>query len=703
MIKTVEPHAVVNDIPKRSAKNTKVLGIFSSIYEMNGVDNEKGALLEKLCGGPRLIDLILFAPSSYLDRRNTQLTRESACGSTVTFVALVKKHIPPPIHKRRGKSVPYKVLLGTEIGDIWLIFFNYSRPYLENVLLLGNKCVVSGKLDVRGGVMQITHPDYFTNNVNKLPEICTLEPVYSVTRGINSRYVQKLIRTALKFIKPQPEWLPSDLVSKNSWMSWQESVARIHKPQGWEDVRRCRERLSHDELLGYNAAVAFVRQYGRGKGISVKAQGVYHAHVLRRLGFELTAGQQAAIDSITYDQASEYQMTKLLQGDVGCGKTVVALFAMLNAIEVGGQIAFMVPTEILAEQHCSWISNVLEGLDICVELLTGRTKSRAAVNEKLAAGEIQIVVGTHALFQESVKFSNLRLVVIDEQQRFGVLQRMKLIGKGECADILFMTATPIPRTLEQIVYGNMDRITLPDKPKCRLPVITSMVKVDRIDEVCLRMQSMLAGGHKAYWICPYIEEGEQDNNIASAEKRYKFLQESFGDMIGIVHGALPQATNDDTIRAFHSGKIKLLVATSIIEVGINVPDATIMVIENPERFGLSQLHQIRGRVGRGDKQSFCILLHGSVGNLAYRKLCVLQRSQDGFYIAEQDLLLRGGGDMLGCRQSGVVAFRFADPSNVGAILRAHDEATSMMSTEKGRKLAYRITRLFGHTLPKINY
>ena len=702
-MKTIEPHSAVNDAPKRSVKNTKAPSIFSSIYEMRGVDNEKGALIEKLCGGSRLLDLLLFAPTGYLDRRDTQLSRESICGNTVTFVAVVKKHVPPPMYKKRGRSVPYKVLLGTEIGEIWLIFFNYSRPYLENVLLLGNQCVVSGKLDVRGGVMQITHPDYFTSNVNKLPEICTLEPVYSVTRGINSRYVQRLIRTALKFIKPQPEWLSSDLISKNSWMSWQESIERIHKPQSWEDVRLCRERLSHDELLGYNAAVAFVRQYGRGKGISVKAQGVYHTQVLQRLGFELTAGQQSAIDSITHDQASEYQMTKLLQGDVGSGKTVVALFAMLNAIEAGGQVAFMVPTEILAEQHCAWISNVLDGLDICVELLTGRTKSRATFNEQLAAGKIQIVVGTHALFQESVKFRNLRLVVIDEQQRFGVLQRMKLIGKGESADILFMTATPIPRTLEQIVYGNMDRITLPDKPKCRMPVITSMIKADRIHEVCVRMHSMLAEGHKAYWICPYIEEGEQDNNVASVEKRYEFLQKSFGDVAGVVHGALPQASNEDTIRAFHAGEIKLLVATSIIEVGINVPDATIMVIENPERFGLSQLHQIRGRVGRGDKQSFCILLHGPVGNIAYRKLCVLQRSQDGFYIAEQDLLLRGGGDMLGCRQSGVVSFKFADPSNVSAILRAHDEATSMMSTDEGRKLAYRITQLFGYKLPQIKY
>lgn len=307
------------------------------------------------------------------------------------------------------------------------------------------------------------------------------------------------------------------------------------------------------------------------------------------------------------------------------------------------------------------------------------------------------------MFQESVKFHNLRLVVIDEQQRFGVLQRMKLIEKGDSADILFITATPIPRTLEQILYGNMDRITLKDKPACRLPVKTSIVKVCMIDDLCKRLKNMISREHKIYWICPYIE-GSEDNDVASVEERFEFLKNMFGNnIVGVSHGAMTQIGNESALQAFYAGNIKVLVATSIIEVGINVPDATIIVIENPERFGLSQLHQLRGRVGRGHQQSYCILLHGPVSKIAYRKLSVLRDSHDGFHIAEQDLILRGGGDMLGCRQSGIAAFKFADAQDFHAMVKAHAAVSDIVKNEDGRKLAYRLTQIFGHSLPHIKY
>ncbi|KJV63727.1 ATP-dependent DNA helicase RecG [Anaplasma phagocytophilum] len=686
----------------KTAKLPEVPGMFSSIYDIQGVDNEKGLLLEKLCGGSRIVDLLLYAPYSYVDRRNSQLTPLSRRGSVVTFLGVAKKHVPPYKRRKSSKS-PYKVQLGTEIGDIWLIFFNYSQPYLESVLEVGKQCLVSGKLEIHCGEMQITHPDYCTNNLKKFTEICALEPVYSVTKGLHSRVIHKFIKVALKSIQAQHEWLPADLIAENSWLSWQESVYKMHTPENVEEVRRIKGRLAYDELMAYHAAVYFARQHGRRKGVALEVKGTNYQEVLKRLGFELTAGQKSAIREITRAQTSDQQMAKLLQGDVGSGKTVVALFAMLNTVESSGQVAVMVPTEMLAEQHCSWIKKLLEGMDICIELLTGKTKNKNTIHARLLSGEIHILIGTHALFQESVKFHNLRLVVIDEQQRFGVLQRMKLIEKGDSADILFITATPIPRTLEQILYGNMDRITLKDKPACRLPVKTSIVKVCMIDDLCKRLKNMISREHKIYWICPYIE-GSEDNDVASVEERFEFLKNMFGNnIVGVSHGAMTQIGNESALQAFYAGNIKVLVATSIIEVGINVPDATIIVIENPERFGLSQLHQLRGRVGRGHQQSYCILLHGPVSKIAYRKLSVLRDSHDGFHIAEQDLILRGGGDMLGCRQSGIAAFKFADAQDFHAMVKAHAAVSDIVKNEDGRKLAYRLTQIFGHSLPHIKY
>ena len=683
-----------------TTKRSKTIGLHSSIYDVPGIDNVKGALLEKLCGGKRIVDLILHAPHSYVDRRNTFLSATSPKGSVVTFIATVKKHVFP--RKKRTSKAPCKVLLETEIGDVWLVFFNYSRLYLESALKVDKQCVVSGKLDAHKGEIHITHPDHFTSNLKMLQEICVLEPVYPVVRGLYSRTVHRYIKTALKFLEESREWLSENVEQEAVWCAWFEHVCKMHRPESTEDAHLSKHKLSYYELLGYHAAMYFARRYGRLKGTALRVEGVHHEQVIKRLGFSLTAGQKDAIERITNYQTSDKRMTVLLQGDVGSGKTIVALFALLNAIEDGGQVAFMVPTEILAEQHCALITELFVGFNINIELLTGRTKNKSDVKARLQAGYVDVVIGTHALFQESVRFHNLRLVIIDEQQRFGVAQRMKLIEKGETADILFITATPIPRTLEQILYGSMDRITLTDKPKCRLPVKTSIVKISKIDDVCARLKSMLENEHKIYWICPYIE-GTDEDSVASAENRYTFLCELFGNIVGISHGAMSQVRNENTIKAFHRGEVRVLVATSIIEVGINVPDATIIVIESPERFGLSQLHQLRGRVGRGDRQSFCILLHGSISDIAYRKLRVLRDSQDGFHIAEQDLIIRGGGDMLGCRQSGIAVFKFADPCDLDMMLNAHNAASEMVKTVEGRRLTYGLAQAYGYDLPKINY
>ncbi|AAV87121.1 ATP-dependent DNA helicase [Anaplasma marginale str. St. Maries] len=699
MIKTPRPAIGLHSDDKATTQRAGI-GIFSSIYDMPNMDNKKGEILERLCGGHRLIDILLYAPYGYVDRTNKSLAEDSV-GRVVTFTALVKQHMPPP-PGRRAHRAPYKILLESEVGPVSLIFFNHSRGRLSNTLKVGHQCVVSGKLETHRGALQIVHPDYVTSKLDQLQEICTLEPLYSVVKGFQSKAMHKLIKAFVPLLPDWQEWIRPDVLSQNSWCSWKKSVEGMHDPDSVREVYLYKGRLAYDELLSYHAAMYFAKQSRAAKGVSVKSCGVYRKLVERNLGFELTDGQKSAIEAITSDQASEKQMTMLLQGDVGSGKTVVALFAILNAVESGGQVALMVPTEILAEQHYARISDALSGLNICTELLTGSTKNKQLLKDRLLAGDICILIGTHALFQESVRFRNLRLVVIDEQQRFGVVQRMRLAEKGESTDVLFISATPIPRTLEQILYGNIDRVTLFGRPQGRRPVHTSMIQIGRIDEVCHRLQNAISEGHKAYWICPRIVHSET-SEMTSAEGRFIALREIFGNLVGIAHGALPQVDKDKAIRAFHAGDIKILVATTVIEVGIDVPDATIIVIENPEKFGLSQLHQLRGRVGRSSKQSFCILLHGDIGRIAYRKLSVLRSSQDGFFIAEQDLLLRGGGDILGYKQSGAVEFRFADPFDVQTVLNARSDAWSMLKTAEGRATACRLMEIFGYSLPEVHY
>ncbi|MCU7612280.1 ATP-dependent DNA helicase RecG [Anaplasma capra] len=681
-----------------TAKQSEEGGIFSSIYDMPGVNNEKGKLLEKLCGGHRVIDLLLRAPHGYVDRTSTSLGEDSV-GRLVTFVGVVKQHLRPAF---RGSRAPYKVLVESEVGIVPLVFFRYSKGYLHHALKVGCRYIISGKLEANYGELQIVHPDYATSNLDKLQEICILEPLYSVIKGLRSKEIHKLVKIAVRSLPDLQEWISAEVLSRNAWCSWKKSIEGIHSPDDVHAVHLYKGRLAYDELLSHHAAMYFAKQRCANRGVSVTSCGLYRELVAKNLGFELTSGQKSAIDIITRDQASEKQMTMLLQGDVGSGKTLVALFAILNAVESGGQAAFMVPTEILAEQHYARINSALTGLDICVELLTGKTRGRASLRSRLLAGDIHILVGTHALFQEFVQFRNLRLVVVDEQQKFGVLQRMRLVEKGESADVLLITATPIPRTLEQILYGNIDRVTLSGGPQGRKPVHTSMISIGRVNEVCSRLQAAVSEGHKAYWICPRIV-GSETSEMVSAESRFLFLKKIFGNSVGMAHGSLSKTDRDESLRAFHDGSIKILVATTVIEVGIDVPDATIIVIENPEKFGLSQLHQLRGRVGRSDKQSFCVLLHGDIGSTAHNKLSVLRDSQDGFFIADQDLLLRGGGDVLGYRQSGAVEFRFADPFDVRTVMEARSDALRMLETTEGRATAYKLMEIFGYCLPRMNY
>ncbi|AHX06057.1 helicase conserved C-terminal domain protein [Ehrlichia chaffeensis str. Liberty] len=676
------------------------LSIFSSMYMLPGVNNVVGSLLKKLCGGDKIIDLLFHIPQSYVDRR-TALSEDSV-GKIVTFIGTVKCH---GFIGRKRKS-QYKIVLDTCIGEVSLIFFNYSLKYLRSVLKVGSTCVVSGTLIRFLGCLQITHPDYIVTDIKKFQDISIIEPIYPLIRGLTSKRISKLVKLSVRLLPDFPEWIDEKLLRDNRWNSWKESLIKIHHPDTLEAVHLHRARLAYDELLSHQISVKMVRKFDYQQGVSIVSKQLYYNDILNKLPFKLTEGQKEVISQITKSQASENRMVKLLIGDVGSGKTVVALFAILNVIENGGQVAFMAPTEILAEQHYRWIRAILSDISVDVELLTSKVRKKQNIKKKLQLGECNVVIGTHALFQDGVDFNNLNLIIIDEQQRFGVLQRMRLINKSNMADVLFMTATPIPRTLEQVVYGDIDCLRLKDKPHNRLPIQTSIVSIERLFEVIAKLQLALQEGNKAYWICPYIEDSEL-LDIAAAEKRFFTLQEVFGKDVGLIHSRLPKIEKDEVMMSFYNGNIKLLVATTVIEVGVDIPDATIIIIENAEQFGLSQLHQLRGRVGRSDKSSFCILLHGNMlSKIAYKKLCILRKFQDGFYIAEQDLLLRGSGDVLGIKQSGLSNFKFADIyKDQGLISIAVEQAGAILDankTELGDHLN-QLLHMFGYDVSTINY
>ncbi|WP_458695389.1 ATP-dependent DNA helicase RecG [Wolbachia endosymbiont of Pentidionis agamae] len=609
--------------------------------------------LTKLCGSIKIKDLLFYKPSSYVDRSKSLLNAES--GEIITFIAKVLEHNPP-----RKRGTPYKIIVENDKRYVNIIYFDYSVKYLYKLFPIGATLVISGRFERFAEHLQITHPDYVSANVNEFKEIACIEAVYRLSRGITNKNVKNIINSCVKRLHDLPEWIDSTLIERKKWLSWKESITKLHKPEALIEAEKSRKRLAYDELLAYQLALKFARKNKLQKRKQeFKILNKHRGQVLKALSFQLTDDQIKAIDEISEKQKSEYCMVSLLQGDVGSGKTIVALFAILNAVENNLQAALMVPTTILAEQHYSLIEEILSSTSIKVALLTSKTKrkeKKIIINE-LANGMINIVIGTHALFQDNILFKDLGLVVIDEQQRFGVMQRNNLIWKGENTDILFITATPIPRTLQQAIYGDIECLTLKDKPKCRLPIKTVTISMKRTANVIKNLKDAIDRGEKAYWICPYIKENQ---DIAAVEMRFQELQKTFTDKIGMVHSKLTEEQREQAMFSFKRNDLFLLVATTVIEVGVDVPDATIMIIESAEQFGLSQLHQLRGRVGRGNKPSFCILLYNILNKNSYLKFKIMRESQDGFYIAEKDMMIRGGGDTLGTKQSGHMEFKFAD-------------------------------------------
>ncbi|PDT07770.1 ATP-dependent DNA helicase RecG [Rhizobium sp. M1] len=640
--------------------------LFSPISGLPGVGPKIAELLVKLLGREtpedcRVIDLLFHAPFSLIDRRNQPGIARAPQGAIVTITARVDRHQVPP----RGKSnVPYRVFLHDETGELTLVFFRGQAAWLEKQLPIDAEVTVSGKVDWFNGRASMVHPDYIVR-ADEAENLPLVEPIYPLTAGLSPKTLRKIIDAALPRFPELPEWIDLALTQKQGLPSIRDSFHMLHEPRDPADIdpqAPARRRLAYDEFLAGQLSLSLVRQRLRKvAGQPVQATGAVSGKILKTLPFSPTSSQNEAIADILKDMAGTERMLRLLQGDVGSGKTLVALMSMAAVIESGGQAVLMAPTEILARQHHATISKFAASAGLGIEVLTGRTKGREReeILERIASGAAQIIIGTHALFQDTVSYAKLMLAVVDEQHRFGVHQRLRLTAKGISPHMLVMTATPIPRTLVLAAFGDMDVSKLTEKPAGRKPIQTITVPMERTGEIVGRLQSALAEGKKAYWICPLVEESEE-LDLMSAEERHATLVAALGPDIGLIHGRMSGPEKDAAMMAFKNGETRLLVATTVVEVGVDVPDATIMVIEHAERFGLAQLHQLRGRVGRGDEASTCILLYkGPLGETGHARLSIMRETEDGFRIAEEDLKLRGEGELLGTRQSGTPGFRIA--------------------------------------------
>ena len=641
--------------------------LFAPATTLDGVGSKVTGLLSNVVPADttgrevRVGDLLFVLPNAVIDRRRRWEIAAAPEGAVVTISVTIDRHQPSP----RGRpSVPYRVFAFDETGEMALTFFHARREWLEKALPVGAQVLVSGRMEWFNGRPSMVHPDHMVPlaEVDALPLV---EPVYPLTAGLSGKVLHRAILQALDRVPDLAEWLDGELLRRQTFPSFREALRRLHRPADPVDAlpeSAPWRRLAYDELLAGQLALALVRARTlRLAGRPLVGDGRIEHRIMEALPYSLTGAQKEAIDEIHADLAKPERMLRLLQGDVGSGKTVVALLAMARAAEADGQSALMAPTEILARQHFATIAPLAGKAGLRTTLLTGRLKGREreAVLAEIASGSVSIVIGTHALFQESVSFADLVLAVVDEQHRFGVHQRLAMSAKGAAPDMLVMTATPIPRTLVLTAFGDMDVSRLREKPPGRKPIRTVTMPAERLGDLIDRVADAVAEGQKVYWICPLVEESELIG-IVSAEQRADALRKRFGDLVGLVHGRMAGPGKDAAMQNFKEGVTRILVATTVIEVGVDVPDASIMVIEHAERFGLAQLHQLRGRVGRGSRESSCVLLYkGPLGDVAKRRLSVMRETEDGFLIAEEDLKLRGEGELLGSRQSGVPGFQVA--------------------------------------------
>ncbi|KTS19216.1 ATP-dependent DNA helicase RecG [Methylobacterium indicum] len=667
--------------------------LFAPATVLPGAGPKVAVLIDKLVGTPerpaRVVDLLFHLPQRGIARQLRGSIAEAPPGEPVTLGVTVVAHRPPQSAGRK----PFRVLVEDQTGDITLVFFNLPRARIEKMLPLGSHRYVSGRIELWDGFRQMVHPSRILDEKG-LADLPAVEPIYGATEGLTSRAIGKLAVSALDRLPTLPEWQDRSFLDRQGWPAFADALRTEHRPaeaaETEEDLKTpARRRLAYDELLASQLALALVRsRMHRPHGRTNVGDGALSRRIEEGLPFGLTGAQTRALAEIRGDMGSDRRMLRLLQGDVGSGKTAVALLAMASAIEAGRQAAMMAPTEILARQHAERLRPMVEAVGLKLALLTGRDRvaERRATLAGLADGSIHIVVGTHALFQDDVAFHDLGLAVVDEQHRFGVHQRLALGGKGEAVDILVMTATPIPRTLALTYFGDMEVSVLDEKPAGRQPIKTVLVSTDRIEEVTLGLERALAKGDRVYWICPLVAESEYVD-LAAAEERFSALRERFGADVGLVHGKMPGKDKDEAMERFAAGDTKILVSTTVVEVGVDVPQATVMVIEHAERFGLAQLHQLRGRVGRGAGASTCLLLFkGPLGQVSRARLEMMRETEDGFRIAEEDLRLRGEGEVLGTRQSGLANFRLARPEADGdLIVAARDDAKLVVERDPGLK------------------
>lgn len=638
--------------------------LFAEATTLPGIGPRVLKLVARAAHGDRVIDVLWTLPIALVDRRHAPPAAQAAAGRIATFDLAILEHQPAERPRQ-----PHRVRAADPDGTpVTLVFFHGRADDWRRLMPEGERRIVSGKVERYGGEVQMPHPDHIVPPARRA-EIETVEPVYPGADGLSPKLLRRAARAVLDRLPGLPEWIDRGVLKREGWPDWQTALRQAHAPVDADDLSPltpARRRLAYDELFANQLAIALVRnRQRRAAGRSLAGTGRLTGPVEAALPFRLTTDQRQVLSEIAGDMAGPLRMLRLLQGDVGSGKTVVALLAMAIAVEAGGQAALMAPTDVLARQHMETLTRLGGPAGLRFGLLTGRerAKARREVLAALEAGEIDILVGTHALFQDEVAFRDLALAVIDEQHRFGVHQRLQLSSKGRGVDTLVMTATPIPRTLALTTYGDMDVSRILSKPAGRKPIKTRVLPIDRMDDVIDGVIRTIAGGHKVYWVCPLVDQSEKAD-LSAATARAEELTERLGPRVGLIHGQMKGPDKDAAIARFRSttadDRTDVLVATTVIEVGVDVPDATVIIIEHAERFGLAQLHQLRGRVGRGDDQASCLLLYASpLGEIARKRLEVMRATEDGFVIAEEDLRLRGGGDALGTKQSGEPEMRLA--------------------------------------------
>ncbi len=653
--------------------------LFADLETLSGVGAKTAQNFEKMdITKPR--DLLFALPNSGVTWQRIKSIQGVVPPANIIIEITVGNHLPP-----RSRGRPYRVEVSDGDTVFQLVFFHPRIDYLQKILPTGQKRLIAGKLEHFDSIAQIVHPEQVLR-LEDDGDLPAFEPVYPLTAGVSKKLMIKAVQGAISLTVPLEEWIDKALINKENWPNWRDAISAAHTPKSDTDLLPTtagRARLAYDELFAHQITLALARRKERSvKGRASVATGVHQSKVLSALPYTPTGAQARAVAEISDDMARPVRMMRMLQGDVGAGKTYVALMALLVAVESGGQGVMMAPTEILARQHYAGLQPLCEAAGVVLEMLTGRDngREREAKLQALKAGNIHILVGTHAVFQKDVFYHDLRLAIIDEQHRFGVEQRAELAAKGPMADVLVMTATPIPRSLSLAQFGDMDISILDEKPPGRKPIKTAMVSTGRISEVVDHLRGALAAGRQAYWVCPLVEESEVVDKTA-AQERFKHLRASLGDdVVGLVHGRMEAAEKDAVMARFKAGDLKVLVATTVIEVGVDVPNATIMVIERAESFGLAQLHQLRGRVGRGAAQSTCLLMYQApLSKTATRRLEIMRETEDGFVIAEEDLAMRGAGDLIGTAQSGLPKFRVADlESQAGLMEIAQTDARKLL-------------------------